>query len=165
MAHHGFGFLWRALCYSVSCCHFACYCRDREVGVSSGSRRTAAPLFRSLPSGSPRATVARYVSCRRRSLTRIVSSPLDAMTESVSSRVLRAALFILVPAAYLSMGFWRPASSYGPTGRIGVSPFCAVLMAAVFLVCLCSWSRYRIVAALGFIACLFWLVVALLPVL
>jgi hypothetical protein len=87
------------------------------------------------------------------------------MTESFPSRVLRAALFVLVPAAYLSMPFWRSASSYGPTGRVGVSPFCAVLMAAVFLVCLCSWSRYRIVASLGFIACLLWLAVLLLPVL
>jgi hypothetical protein len=92
-----------------------------------------------------------------------VVKPIDAMTESVSSRVLRTALFILVPAAYLSMGFWRSASSYGPIGRVGVSPFCAVLMAAVFLVCLCSWSRYRIVAELGFIACLLWLAVVLLP--
>jgi len=87
------------------------------------------------------------------------------MTESASSKVLRAVLFILVPAAYLSIGLWRPASSYGPTGRVEVSPLCAVLMSAVFIVCLCSWSRYRIVASLGFIACLLWLAAVLLPVL
>jgi len=87
------------------------------------------------------------------------------MTESVSSKVLRGALFILVPAAYLSLGFWRPASAYGPTGRIGVSPIGVVLMAAVFLVFVCSWRRYRIVASLGFMACLLWLAVVLLPVL
>jgi len=75
------------------------------------------------------------------------------------------ALFLLVPAAYLTMVFWRPANSYGPTGREGISPFCAVLMAAVFLVSLLSWSRYRMRAMLGFIARLLWLAVVLLPVL
>lgn len=87
------------------------------------------------------------------------------MPDSTSSRVLRAALFTLVPAAYLSMGLWRPASSYGPSGREGVSPFCAVLMAAVGLVSLLSWRTYRVAAVLGLLACFLWLAKVLLPVL
>jgi hypothetical protein len=87
------------------------------------------------------------------------------MMISTSSRILRVALFILVPAAYLSMVMWRPASEYTKHGRVGVSPFCAVLMLSVFLVCSLSWSQHRVVAALGFIACFLWLAITLLPVL
>ena len=87
------------------------------------------------------------------------------MTDSALSRFLRVALFVLVPAAYLSKIFWRPADSYGPTGREGVSPFCAILMAAVFLVSLLSWSQHRVVASFGLIACFLWLAATLLPVL
>jgi hypothetical protein len=87
------------------------------------------------------------------------------MTDLASSRFLKVALFILVPAAYLSVFFWRPADSYGPTGREGVSPFCLVLMAAVFLTSLLSWSQHRVIATLGFIACILWLAVTMLPVL
>jgi len=63
------------------------------------------------------------------------------------------------------MGLWRPASSYGPTGQEGVSPFCGVLMTAVLLVSLLSWSTYRVVAVLGLLACFLWLATVLLPVL
>jgi hypothetical protein len=87
------------------------------------------------------------------------------MTKFTSSRLLSVALFVLVPAAYLSMVFWRPALSYGPTGPEGVSPSCALLMAAVFLVSLLSWSQHRLIAVLGFIACFLWLGVTMLPVL
>jgi hypothetical protein len=88
------------------------------------------------------------------------------MTDSTSSRVLRAALFTLVPAAYLSMGFWRPYNSYEKafSGRDSF-PICGVLMAAVLLVSLLSWSRYRVVAILGLLACFLWIAVVLLPVL
>jgi len=75
------------------------------------------------------------------------------------------ALFVLVPAAYLSMAFWRPANSYGPTGREGISPLCAVLMAAVLLVSLLTWTRHPVVASLGLVACILWLAITLLPVL
>src|ERR1019366_7919963 len=91
---------------------------------------------------------------------------LAAMTDSTSSRGLRAALFTLVPAAYLSMRFWRPYNSFG-TGFSGTDSFliCGVLMAAVFLVSLLSWSTYRLVAVFGLLACFLWLAVVLLPVL
>lgn len=87
------------------------------------------------------------------------------MTDSPSSKLLRAGLFVFVPAAYLSMVFSRSADSYGVAGREGVSPLLAGLMAAVFLVSLLSWNRHRLVATLGLFACLLWLGVALLPVL
>jgi hypothetical protein len=87
------------------------------------------------------------------------------MTNSLSSKLLSAGLFIFVPAAYLSMVFWRPADSYSPVGRAGVSPLLAGLMATVFIVSLLSWNRHRLVATLGFIACLFWQGVLLIPVL
>jgi hypothetical protein len=87
------------------------------------------------------------------------------MIVSTSSRILRVALFILVPVAYLSMVLWQPASAYTKHGRAGVNPFCAVLMLLVFLVCSLSWSQHRVVAAFGFIACFLWLVITLLPVL
>ena len=86
------------------------------------------------------------------------------MTDSTASRILRLALFILVPAAYLSMVFWHPASAYGPNGPYGVSPYCAILMAAVFVVSLLSWNRHRIIALLGIVACFLWLVVLCQPV-
>jgi hypothetical protein len=86
------------------------------------------------------------------------------MANFASSKLLSAALFVLVPAGYLSMILWRPARSYGPTGREGVSPFCGVLMAAVFLVSLLSWNRHRVVASLGLVACILWLAIVLLPV-
>jgi len=87
------------------------------------------------------------------------------MTHSTSTRKFSVALFVLVPLAYLSMALWRPADSFGAFGRTGISPFGASLMAAVFLVSLLSWTRHRVVAALGFIACVLWLAVTLLPVL
>jgi hypothetical protein len=87
------------------------------------------------------------------------------MTNSPSSKLLSAGLFILVPAAFLSMVFWRPADSFSPAGREGVSPLLGGLMAAVFVVSLLSWNRHRLVATLGFIACLLWLGIVLIPVL
>ena len=87
------------------------------------------------------------------------------MAASTPSRVLRAALFTLVPAAYLSMGFWRPYESYGPSGREGVFPICVVLMTAVFSVSILCWNTHRLVAVFGLLACFLWLAVVLLPVL
>jgi hypothetical protein len=87
------------------------------------------------------------------------------MADPTPSRVLRAALFTLVPAAYLSMGLWRPGYYYSHLGRQGISYFCDVLMASVFLVSLLSWKKHRVVAVLGLLACFLWLVVVLLPVL
>jgi hypothetical protein len=81
------------------------------------------------------------------------------------SKVLRMALFTLVPAAYLSMGLWRPSNSYTPAGREGVSPFCAVLLTAIFLISVLSWNTDRVVAGFGLLACLLWAAVLLLPVL
>jgi len=90
---------------------------------------------------------------------------LDMMTTSTSSRILRAALFTLVPLAYLSMRFWHPASAYGPSGREGVSPVLVGLMSAVVLVSLLSWNRHRLVAVFGLLACFLWIAVVLFPVL
>jgi hypothetical protein len=90
------------------------------------------------------------------------------MAASTSSRILRAALFTLVPAVYLSMmsmKFWRPCNSYGPFGSEGVSPICVGLITAVFLVSVLSWNTHRLVAVLGLLACFLWLAVVLLPVL
>jgi hypothetical protein len=78
---------------------------------------------------------------------------------------MKAALYILVPAAYLSMVFWRPAGACGPVGHKEISLPLAMLMAAVFLVSLLSWGKHRVVSSLGFIACILWLAVVLLPVL
>ena len=83
----------------------------------------------------------------------------------MNSRVLRAALFTLVPLAYLSMWFWRPADSFGPSGREGVAPGLVILMSAVALVSVLSWNSHRLVAALGLLACFLWIAVWLLPVL
>jgi hypothetical protein len=55
--------------------------------------------------------------------------------------------------------------AYGRIGREGISPFCAALMASVFLVSLLSWNKHRWVAALGLLVCLLWLTVVSLPVL
>ena len=86
------------------------------------------------------------------------------MADPTSSKVLRAALFTLVPAAYLSMGLWRPGYYYSHFGREDISYFCDVLMASVFLVSLLSWRTYRVVAVFGLLACFLWLAVVLLPV-
>jgi hypothetical protein len=86
------------------------------------------------------------------------------MPNSTPSRVLRAALFTLVPAAYLSIGLWRPGYYYNHQGREGISYVCDVLIAAVFLVSFLSWRRYRLVAVFGFLACFLWLMTVLLPV-
>jgi hypothetical protein len=87
------------------------------------------------------------------------------MATSTPSKVLRVALFTLVPLAYLSIRFWHPANSYGPSGREGVSPVLVVLMSAVVLVSLLSWNRHRLVAVFGLLACFLWIAVVLLPVL
>jgi hypothetical protein len=87
------------------------------------------------------------------------------MENSTLSKVLRTALFVLVPAAYLSMRFWRPQESYGPVGHKGMPPICTVLMAAVFLLSVLSWKNHRWVAVFGLLACLLWVAVLLLPVL
>jgi hypothetical protein len=82
-----------------------------------------------------------------------------------SSNALRAALFTLVPIAYLSIVFWRPDAAHGRFGREGMPSFCTILMAAVFVVSLLSWNKNRIVAVFGLLACLLWVAVYLLPVL
>jgi hypothetical protein len=87
------------------------------------------------------------------------------MIDTRSSKILRAALFILVPTAYVSIRFWRSYEDYGPTGREGISAPCTVLMLAVFVVSLLSWNEYRVVASLGLIACFLYLAAVLLPVL
>lgn len=87
------------------------------------------------------------------------------MTESKSSRILRAARFTLVPLAWLSMGLWRPADAYEKYGRVGFPAYQVALMAAVFLVSLLSWRTHRWLAGLGLLAGFLWLVVVLLPVL
>jgi hypothetical protein len=87
------------------------------------------------------------------------------MPASTSSRILRVALFTLVPAAYLSIGLWRPFNSFGPAGREGVSPVYYVLMPAVLVVSILSWNTYRLMAVFGLLVCIGWLVVFLLPTL
>lgn len=88
------------------------------------------------------------------------------MTDPTSSKILRVALFVLVPVAYLSMGWWQPAGHYMKNGiRVGISPFIAVLMLAVFWVCALYWNQYRLLAIFGFIACFLWLLITFLPVL
>lgn len=87
------------------------------------------------------------------------------MTDSETSRILRAALFTLVPLAYLSMGLWRPADAYEKYGRVGFPVYAVVLMTSVFIVSVLSWRAHRLVAGLGLLACWLWLMVVLLPVL
>jgi hypothetical protein len=87
------------------------------------------------------------------------------MAASALSKILRATLFALVPAAYLSMALWRPHDSYGPAGREGLSPVCVVLMPAVLVVSVLSWNTHRLVAFFGLLACFGWLAVYLLPAL
>lgn len=87
------------------------------------------------------------------------------MTHPTANRVLRTALFTLVPLAYLSIGLWSPANAYTKSGRAGVSPGLAVLMTAVLIASLLSWNRHRLVAALGLLGCFLWLATTLLPVL
>jgi hypothetical protein len=86
------------------------------------------------------------------------------MTDSVPSRILRAALFTLVPIAYLSMRFWRPLVTYyygkDDTG-LYIFP---ILMAAVFVVSLLSWNKHRFVAVLGLAACSLWFIFWIQPV-
>ena len=87
------------------------------------------------------------------------------MPDARPSRILRATLFTLVPLAYLSMGLWRPASSYDKSGPVGFPAYAVVLMAAVFLTSLLAWHTHRFVAGLGLLVCFLWLLVGLLPVL
>jgi hypothetical protein len=87
------------------------------------------------------------------------------MEHATSSRILRAALFTLVPVAYLGVGLQRPLDSYGPTGRVGLSAFCTVFNLVLLLICLLSWNTHRVIAVLGLLACLIWLATLLLPVL
>ena len=84
------------------------------------------------------------------------------MIDPPATRILRTALFVLVPAAYLSMKFWRP---YVAVGGRDLFPVMAVFMALVFLVSAGSWNRHRTVALLGLVACFLWVAVVLLPVL
>jgi hypothetical protein len=90
--------------------------------------------------------------------------PLARITDSIPSRVLRAALFTLVPVAYLSMRFWQPlVTTQHFVDRAGL--FCPVLMAATLLVSLLSWHRHRVVAVLGLVACFLWFIFWIQPVL
>jgi hypothetical protein len=87
------------------------------------------------------------------------------MTGSLSSRILRAALFTLVPLAYFSFWFWQPVSlSYSPRYSWGLQWMCFGLMASVLLVSILSWRTYRLLAAFGFLVCFLWLATFLLPV-
>ena len=85
------------------------------------------------------------------------------MIDSVSARVLRAALFTLVPAAYLSSRFWVPLAQ-ARYEKYSTGYFCPVLMAAVLSVSLLSWHKHRVVAVFGLIACFLWFVVWIQPV-
>jgi hypothetical protein len=85
------------------------------------------------------------------------------MTDSAPSRVLRAALFTLVPIAYLSMRFWVPLSQ-APYEKYSTGYFCPVLMAAVLIVSLLSWHSHRLVAVFGLIACFLWFAFWIMPV-
>jgi hypothetical protein len=93
------------------------------------------------------------------------NSQLSSVAPPKPSPILRGALFTLVPVAYLSLAFWRPANGYGPAGREGLSAVGVCLMLAVFLVSMLSWDTHRWVAALGLLACFLWLAILLLPVL
>jgi hypothetical protein len=86
------------------------------------------------------------------------------MTDSVSSRVLRAALFTLVPIAYLSMRFWRPLVTYY-YGKDDTSfYFFTIFMSAVLVVSLLSWNKHRAVAVLGLAAYFLWFAFWIQPV-
>ena len=85
------------------------------------------------------------------------------MTDSVPSRVLRAALFTLVPIAYLSMKYWVPLSQ-APYEKLNTGYFCPILMVSVLLVSLLSWNRHRVVAVFGLIACFLWFAFWIMPV-
>lgn len=87
------------------------------------------------------------------------------MTDSKPSLILKIALYVLVPAAWLSLPFWQPDSAYGRNGHEGMPGLCTILMAAVLLVSLLSLGTRRLLAVLGLIACFLWLAVWLLPVL
>ena len=85
------------------------------------------------------------------------------MTDSAPSKVLRAALFTLVPIAYLSMRFWQPLITTKYFGdEAGL--LCPVLMAATLFVSLLSWNRHRVVAVLGLVAVILWFVFWIQPV-
>ena len=76
-------------------------------------------------------------------------------------KALRLTLFILVPAEYFSMLFSRLSPNiYGD-----VPLTCAILIPAAALVSLLSWRTHRIVAALGLLPSLLWLVAYTLPTL
>ena len=84
------------------------------------------------------------------------------MREPGSSRILTVALFALVPAAFLSMRFWRPYSAVGgPDTFLATAAF----MLVVFIASMLGWRKHPLIAALGFIACFLWLACTLLPVL
>jgi hypothetical protein len=86
------------------------------------------------------------------------------MTDSTPSKILRAALFTLVPIAYLSMRFWQPLVTTQYFGdKAGL--FCPVLMAATLLVSLLSWNRHRVVAVLGLVVFFLWFAFWIQPVL
>jgi hypothetical protein len=86
------------------------------------------------------------------------------MTVSTPSRVLRAALFTLVPIAYLSMRYWRPLVTYYH-GKDDTSLYLfTILMAAILFVSLLSWNKHRVIAMLGMVAYVLWFAFWLLPV-
>ena len=80
------------------------------------------------------------------------------MTDSIASRVLRAALFTLVPLAYLSVRFWRPAYWMRYEEDFRISLFCPILMSAVIAVSVFSWRTHRVVAVFGLVASFLWFV-------
>jgi hypothetical protein len=87
------------------------------------------------------------------------------MTNSTSTKILRAALFTLVPLAYLSMYFWQPVSmSWSPRYSHVLQWLCIILMTAVFSLSLYFRRTYRLVAVFGFLACFLWLLAFMLPV-
>ena len=87
------------------------------------------------------------------------------MTNSSSTKILPAALFTLVPMAYLSIPMWQPSvPSFMPNYSPGLQFACITLMGSVFVVSFLSWRTYRLVSAFGFLACFLWLCIFLLPV-
>jgi hypothetical protein len=102
-------------------------------GITSGSRRTAAPLLRSTPCGDSRVPCALHRSCRRRSLTRIVSRPMSALL---------AILISIIACFFAAYGTWMLDQRFfkcGTTVR-GLS--------ATALVALSIWLLSLILAAL-----------------
>ncbi|HEU5397562.1 MAG TPA: hypothetical protein VFV81_10355, partial [Verrucomicrobiae bacterium] len=106
--------------------------------------------------------VRRFRKLRRK--LEATRTPIRRINMTAFPRLVRVALYLLVPLAYLSMPFWRPLGHYGKAGADGSSLACTILILAVLVVSLWSWNRHRVVASLGLIACGLYLLMILLPV-